>query len=400
MKWRAIAKQAIRIRTPLLRHVIAVVVSLILFLGGESAHALTFAFSPEPGTPPQAVSGLVEAGKAWSSIFTDDVTLDIGFRFSQEPTGAASTLLQFPYAVVRDALRLDPTSAADFTAVNHLQTGPVLSFLLNLTGDNPNGVGSMIPYLDNNASANNNIIRLTASNAKSLGLDRTNAIGVSTFLGGDVSRDAVIILNPAGIGAPWDFDRSDGITPGTIDFAGIVAHEIGHALGFSSGVDVLDRFFVNPLEDQLTWVNTLDLFRFSEESLQFGQGVIDWTVGNVEKFFSIDGGATPLTQFRTGIVRGDGGFPGHWKSPGTGVMDDVLFTFIGNEAGISPLDITAIDVIGWNLLVAHAPEPGVLSLFIFGSLALVIFSRRRRPSGSGAVFANRISRFAIVPIDH
>jgi hypothetical protein len=68
-------------------------------------------------------------------------------------------------------------------------------------------------------------------------------------------------------------------------------------------------------------------------------------------------------------------------------MDDVLFTFIGNEAGISPLDITAIDVIGWNLLVANAPEPGVLSLFIFGSLALVTFSRRRRPSGSGGVFA-------------
>jgi hypothetical protein len=183
----------------------------------------------------------------------------------------------------------------------------------------------------------------------------------------------------------WDFDRSDGITPGTIDFVGIVAHELGHALGFSSGVAALDNFFVNPLEDQLTWVNVLDLFRFSEASLQFGQGVFDWTANNVAKFFSIDGGATALTQFRTGLVHGDGGFPGHWKFLGTGIMDDFLFPFIGKEAAISPLDITAIDLIGWDTLVANAPEPGVLSLFIFGSLALVISSRRRRFSGSGAV---------------
>lgn len=125
-------------------------------------------------------------------------------------------------------------------------------------------------------------------------------------------------------------------------------------------------------------VNTLDLLRFSEESLQFGQGVFDWTANNVEKFLSIDGGATPLAQFRTGFVHGDGGYPGHWKFPGTGIMDDVLFPFIGNEVGISPLDITAVDVIGWNTVVAQASEPDVLSLFIFGSLALVIFGRRHR----------------------
>lgn len=377
--WRAIAGRGTRTRS-FLHDLGAVAVSLILTVGGDnrSAHALTFSFSPEPGTPPQAVSGLVAAGNLWSSIFTDDVTLDVGFRFSQEPSGAASTLLEFPYAAVRDALHLDRTSAADFSAVNHLQTGPALSFLLNLTADNPNGVGSMMPYLDNNGSTNNTIIRLTAGNASALGLDRANAIGVSTFLGGDVSRDAVIILNPLGIGAAWDFDRSDGISPGTIDFVGIVAHEIGHVLGFFSGVDVLDRFFVNPFEDQLTWVNTLDLFRFSEESLQFGQGVFDWTANNVEKFLSIDGGATPLAQFRTGFVHGDGGYPAHWKFPGMGIMDDFLSPFIGNEVGISPLDITAVDVIGWNTLVAKASEPDVLSLFILGSLALVIFGRRRR----------------------
>jgi hypothetical protein len=261
---------------------------------------------------------------------------------------------------------------------DHLQPGPALRFLLNLTADNPNGAGSIIPYLDNNGSENNRTIRLTAGNAKALGLDKSAAIGVSTFLGGDLSRDVVIILDPFGIGAPWDFDRSDGITPGAVDFVGIVAHELGHALGFHSGIDVLDRFFFNPLEDQLTWVNTLDLFRFSEESLAFGQGVIDWTANNVEKFFSIDGGATALTQFRTGLFQGDGGYPGHWKFPGTGIMDDFLFPYIGDEARISVLDIIAIDVIGWNTFVANVAEPGVLSLFVFGSFALVIFTRLRK----------------------
>ncbi|MBK7264236.1 MAG: hypothetical protein IPI03_21390 [Rubrivivax sp.] len=42
----------------------------------------------------------------------------------------------------------------------------------------------------------------------------------------------------------FDHDRSNGIGSGQFDFVGIAAHEIGHALGFVSGVDVLGLIVV------------------------------------------------------------------------------------------------------------------------------------------------------------
>ena len=363
-----------------LHHFAVAVVGLVFNVAGSNqiAHALTLNFSPEPSTPSAATSGLIAAGDLLSSKFTDDVNLDIGFRFSSvQSPGAASTLLEFPYQRVLEALKLDRTSRADFTAARNLQSGPALNFLINRTIDNPNGAVSSIPYLDNDGSANNTTIRMTASNAKGLGLDRASATAESIFAGGDLSRDAVVILNPFGIGGlPWDFDRTDGIAPGTLDFTGIAAHELGHVLGFSSGVDILDRGFSTPAEDQLTWVNTLDLFRFSEDSLAFGEGVFDWTASTIDKFFSIDGGTNRIADFRTGIINGDGGFPGHWKFLGTGIMDDFLFPFIGTEAQFSTLDITAIDVIGWNRFVAAVPEPSTLPLITLG-IALLLGTRER-----------------------
>lgn len=38
----------------------------------------------------------------------------------------------------------------------------------------------------------------------------------------------------------FDFDPSNGITAGQFDFVGTATHEIGHVLGFISGVDILD----------------------------------------------------------------------------------------------------------------------------------------------------------------
>lgn len=349
---------------------IATVSAALSFTMSESvARAVSFNFSTEPGTSQEVVDALNTAGDLWSSIFTDDVNLDIRFQFSTEINGAASTLLDFSYEQVRNALILDQASNADFIAVNALQSTPSLEFLINFTSDNPNGFGSPTPYLDNNGSSNNNTIRMTASNAKAIGLNRADAMDETIFLGGDLSRDAVVLLNPFGLsGIPWDFDRSDGISEGTVDFTGIVAHELGHVLGFSSGVDILDRNSSFLAEDQLLWLNTLDLFRFSEDSIAFGEGVIDWTANTTDKFFSIDGGANKIASFSTGLFNGNGGFPGHWQSLGTGIMDDFLTPFIGQEAQISSNDILAIDVIGWNI-VDSTPIPEPTSVFSLLALA-------------------------------
>ena len=40
----------------------------------------------------------------------------------------------------------------------------------------------------------------------------------------------------------FDFNPDDGVTAGQMDFIGVAIHEIGHALGFISGVDTYDYY--------------------------------------------------------------------------------------------------------------------------------------------------------------
>ena len=65
-------------------------------------------------------------------------------------------------------------------------------------------------------------------------------------------------------------------------------HEIGHSLGFTSGVDILDLNASGFLDDQFDYVSTMDLFRYSAESVAAGgNGTIDWTAGtNGKSFFA------------------------------------------------------------------------------------------------------------------
>ena len=67
------------------------------------------------------------------------------------------------------------------------------------------------------------------ANAKALGIVPGDAPGI----------DATITFNSS---VSFDFDPSDGITPGTTDIIGVATHEIGHAMGFVSGVDTVDTF--------------------------------------------------------------------------------------------------------------------------------------------------------------
>lgn len=344
----------------------------LLLLASTASAAPVFNFTYTPGTSLQAQQGFQEAAARWSSVLTDNVTINLTVGFNSlggSILGQAASAEDFhTYASVRNALAADATSIADATAVAHLPGGNSLGMLINRTANNPNGPGSAIPYLDNDGDANNQLLYIANAEAKALGL----AVTPQTLPGCIGNCDGFIQFNSD---FNFDFDPSNGTNANAFDFVGVAAHEIGHVLGFISGVDILD-FNAPPNNgpfdnNEFTYVSTLDLFRYSAASA--AQGVIDWTADNRSKYFSLDG-AMVGPEFSTGVTFGDGRQASHWKDDlFIGLMDPTAG--MGETLQITGNDVLAMDAIGWN--VAAIPEPSGWAMLGAGLLLFAVRQRGR-----------------------
>jgi hypothetical protein len=326
------------------------------------AQAVTFNYTAAPGTSQAAIDGFEKAGALWSAVLTDNVTVNLDIAFTPLNFRGQSnpTQVSFSYASVYNALDRDRSSIDDRTSVTNLGNAPTFKLLVNRTSDNPNGSGSEIPYLDNNNSTNNNSINMTSANAKALGL----------LPNINLDSDGSIAFNSNRL---WDFDPSDGIDPGATDFVGLSVHEIGHSLGFISGVDSLDFLSSSgidrPYSEDRFLATTLDLFRYS--MLGTSQNAIDLTSDLREKYFSLDSGSTNIALFATGQSFGDGSQASHWKDGlEIGIMRPIFSN--GRLFEISQTDLRAFDAIGWDLNAnaTAVPEPanfvGIFLGVIFG----------------------------------
>ena len=317
------------------------------------ATALTFNFSGS-SAPSSVLNAFAKAGQMWSDIYSDNFTINVNVGWQSMgggvlgATGSSQTVVSLNS--FRNALTADATSLTDASAVASLGAGQ-LTFLANRDTTFGSGI-----YDDNNNSNNNNNVRLTTANAKALGFSVSGT-------------DAFITFNS---NFNFDFDPSNGITSGQYDLVGIAAHEIGHAMGFISGVDQVDTAGGNVNHNNSDYYLTpMDVFRYSSRS---GWGIRrDFVADGVNKYFSVDGGITNMGNFSTGIFLGDGNQASHWKdNQGIGLMDPTAAP--STVLSISANDIRAFDAIGYDLQAV--PEP--LTMIGLGVGALALLRKRKK----------------------
>ncbi len=345
--------------------------ALLVALGAGSAmmaaapaQALTFNLIDTGGTAQGTLArqGFEAAAFYWSSVLTNNVTVNLNIGFSAlapnvlGSTGSATTL-QFNSAYYT-SLFGNMTSSADRIAVANLRPLSVsLDFGLNAVTAQANalnaaGTGYIDTALriDNDGSQNNSVVSINKSTSKALGLV-TDANGA--VINGATPDGTVLFSSSFG----FDFEPRNGITSTDFDFIGVAIHEIGHALGFRSGVDTYDAF-TSPGNgtatssrpgalENVTIATGLDMFRYS------APGVLDWSTQGTP-FFSIDGGQTQVFNnalLSTGVRNGDGRQASHFKdaaagAPQLGILDPTSGR--GQMQEITALDLTAFDVIGWR----------------------------------------------------
>jgi hypothetical protein len=291
-----------------------------------------------------AKAAIERAAEFWEAVLFDPVTINIDAVMGDlgSPNALAntsSTTVRFLYGDVRNRLIAD--ASADESLLTELPTPDQLSFNL-ATG------------VKTNSAASDVVVEMTRANALALGF---------TELPNNV--DATITFNS---GADFDFDNSNGVDSGSIDFEAVAIHEIAHALGFVSNVDDVDCFSGggNNCPSRID-PTVLDLFRLApaqgvafstaERILNTGDAVpvqvfydgqFDVSVFAGTNISGLQAGDIPLS---TGLEVGDGRQASHLKADDdTGVLLGLLDPIFsrGVVGQISETDLRILGLIGWD----------------------------------------------------
>lgn len=368
-----------RTTAPLLRRSIVFTFALTTTLGANQVLAgLTFTttkgagFTTLEGTNPALAAniyaGFQEAQAIWSGYLADTINVNLVLDWAPLDGGtlASTNSNEQPFPLVNTlaALSADRHSADDFTAFSNLPTGPALSgYVIDRAG---------VRYLNTDTATANTVLSFPTANAKALGLWAAN----------NPDSDGTVTFNSS---VNFGFDHSN-VAAGTYDFLGIAEHEIGHALGFVSGVDGVDYVsnkgpgvgldLNGPLAglgtgDNLPVFSVIDMYRHSTAANAISSTTLELAPGGAA-FFSIDGGVTNLALFSNGVYNGDGRQASHWKNNTPAVMKPAISN--GTVQDISALDLRAFDVIGYQLV----PEPSTFVLAFVAGVGLAVTGYRRR----------------------
>ncbi len=325
----------------------------------------TFNFTFDPGTTVLQMLGFEIAGRVWGQYLTDNVAVNLQVGVSSglgnKVIGGALPGMRASqsYLDYRTALSADRKSADDSAAVKTLDIG--LTYNVGVQSQALLG-GTTV------SSTATSSLNLTRAVAKATGLNLSDG---STALDGYIlfSDLANATANNQPVRWSYDYTRSFTQASNTLDFLSTAIHEIGHVLGFVSGVDQpgwlamsssLDVTYTLGMLNRTQYTNPLDLFRYSSKTSTSLLTPNDMTYGDAggAKFFSLDEGKTAIAQFATGLdttATGDGYQASHWKNGITAMMNPTLS--LGKQRSIASIDLRALDVIGWDVASTGASTP-------------------------------------------
>jgi hypothetical protein len=291
-----------------------------------------------------ALAAFSLAAQNWKNVLGDSVVLNINIDMASLGAGILGSTGSSSYWSGFDTIRnlvstgADTGSAAEAATLGYLPTGAQFSAYV------PTGF-TLPGYME-----------ATRANLLALGVSQSS-------LGGLGTPDGSITFST---NFTWDYDNSNGVTPGAYSFESVATHEIGHILGFVSEVDYAD-YVLSLGTTSALFPRPLDLFRFASAdrpttSGQFTTNIRDLVPGGTDYFSYIAG----TVQMATGQYYGDGRQASHWKDNlSLGIMDPTLAT--GEISLIGPNDLMAMDLIGWQII----PEPATLALLALGGLAML-----------------------------
>jgi hypothetical protein len=325
--------------------------------GGGGGTGLNLVFNVSNAPSQAALDSLAEAELIIESYFNDPISATISVTWA--PIGAlgatgSSFVPNVSYSTVRNGLQ------ADMDADDYIE-----SFL---------PAGGTVPVRYNGGSA-------TVTNEGLIDVNTaTFRAGIGAVGGNAASMTISTNFN-------WDYDPSNGVPGFQFCFQSTFIHEVGHALGFTSGADGAN------------FMEILDLYRFqrtdgagdfnpdSEAEFQVRPRLVDNNSPNDDHNTNLF--LPDSTDLEHRMSDGNPDQASHWRDqfPAIGIMDPTGApgeTFFPDFFQLS--DLRLLDAIGWD----WAPENGLTTIPFFDGFNVIAIDTSLWTGNDGA-FVNASS---------